>query len=613
MSLDSDKKLLMQENTLNRLSRKMNLTDMVTVYLRDRQNEYNAIYCALIQFDHVERSLSDPVNWDLRFGESMPADSGTGPAGTGQFTYLRRYCGDGIEPLIIDRKFNESQTNYGQREDYREISEEFRLFHNLCHNRATDATDEYIKIDDEGNEEVVAIVEPNRIRIRLREIRQFLAIKEMYLSIQFWHFEYAENALEAPGMTGHDEKTQRKATGDGDICWRLSYRNYSGNTYHSSSLLAGKRLIEPLPKSQSGFGRFAKEQEKEYVDFIIGVDANGDEISDSCDPAIAKSFDYNLEPSNGLIPVHFRKQVLDKYYNEPSKYSVEDSVLYCPWWFMHIDNHHDDKVVVWLCDLFALPYKEQEHWRLHNIPPEGNVSATCFRRDILAEFTESSQPDHLFKRRYLELQKVSEKFLGWQFLQPLHAADAHHLKSLRIPSTNEQRDFDELVLSLAKILIDSLNQEQLIKLISPKQEGNLNPEEKEHLKQSIGCLEIALNACGIANAADHIFFLRNLQKLRSSGTAHRKGTKYKKIADVFDIESQSLRVVFTGILAKASDCLDFFLFLLRSEQINPKIIEENNVDRGYAILSEMVGFAESDSTDGSINHDEVIYELDSKP
>ena len=71
--------------------------------------------------------------------------------------------------------------------------------------------------------------------------------------------------------------------------------------------------------------------------------------------------------------------------------------------------------------------------------------------------------------------------------------------------------------------------------------------------------------------------------------------------------------MFIGILGKASACLDFLLFLVRSEQINAKVIEENSMDRGYAILSEMVGFAESDSTDGSVNHDEVIYELDSKP
>ena len=48
---------------------------------------------------------------------------------------------------------------------YNEISEEFRLFHNLYHDKEKD---EYIKIDDEGNEHRVAVVEPNHIQIRLQ-------------------------------------------------------------------------------------------------------------------------------------------------------------------------------------------------------------------------------------------------------------------------------------------------------------------------------------------------------------------------------------------------------------------------------------------------------------
>jgi hypothetical protein len=184
---------------------------------------------------------------------------------------------------------------------------------------------------------------------------------------------------------------------------------------------------------------------------------------------------------------------------------------------------------------------------------------------------------------------------------------------LRIPATDEQSDFDELVLSLTKILIDSLNQKELKKLISLKQEENLSPDQQEMLKGSIGCLEIALSCCGVEDAADHITFLRKLQSLRSSGSAHHKGSSYQKIAQDFGIEGQSLRVVFAGILSKALEVLDYFIFLIQSRQINREIIEQNNRERGYAILGKMIGFAESDSTDGSINHDEVIYELESKP
>ena len=130
---------------------------------------------------------------------------------------------------------------------------------------------------------------------------------------------------------------------------------------------------------------------------------------------------------------------------------------------MKIDNHHDDKVVVWLRELCFLPYKEQLHWQSHNIPPEGHLSETYFKRNIRGLPTDSNRPEHLFKHRYDHLQKESEKHLGWQLLRRLNSRDEHHLKGLRVPSTNEQSDFDNLVLSLTKILIDSLNQKELKK------------------------------------------------------------------------------------------------------------------------------------------------------
>jgi hypothetical protein len=55
------------------------------------------------------------------------------------------------------------------------------------------------------------------------------------------------------------------------------------------------------------------------------------------------------------------------------------------------------------------------------------------------------------------------------------------------------------------------------------------------------------------------------------------------------------------------------IFLMRSRQINRQIIEQNNRERGYEILGQMIGIVDFDPTDGPVNHDEVIYELDSKP
>jgi hypothetical protein len=41
--------------------------------------------------------------------------------------------------------------------------------------------------------------------------------------------------------------------------------------------------------------------------------------------------------------------------------------------------------------------------------------------------------------------------------------------------------------------------------------------------------------------------------------------------------------------------------------------EDDKIGAGYAILDDLVGFVESDSTDGSVNHDDLIYDLQPKP
>jgi hypothetical protein len=215
------------------------------------------------------------------------------------------------------------------------------------------------------------------------------------------------------------------------------------------------------------------------------------------------------------------------------------------------------------------------------------------------------KPEHIFRRLYDELHEASQKQLGWQWLLPLHTADVHHLQSLRIPATDEQPDFDDVVLSLAKILIDSLNEKSLRKLI---------PFEKQEAfkdKRGIALLEASLDLNDFEGYDVHTTFLRKLQKLRSSGSAHRKGQTDLKIAEYFDVENQSLRHVFANILNSASDTLDYFIVLVNGGRIH-EIIKRNEIRTTYAILDEMVGSVDFGATDASVNHDEVIYELRSK-
>ncbi|OEU81258.1 MAG: hypothetical protein BA872_02845 [Desulfobacterales bacterium C00003060] len=550
MNLYINRERLSQAKMLEWLRCDLPLNEMVTVYQFDGNSLYSHdIYCALIPNDQIERTLSNS-SWDLSHGQGLPGAMVHHFGDDADATYLRFGNDGGIEPLVIDREF------YGIHEDYKEISEEFRLFHSLYQDRKQD---HYLKIDDDGNEHLVGIVEPTRVRVRLKEILQLLAIKEMHLSIQFDCREQSENTLEELGLVegGSDQR-------DGLSCWSLCYGDLGGiGSHRAFSRLLGVRLIEPLPKSKSGFWGFADEPTKRYVDFIIGVNKNGDNVEYTSNPdALANYFGANPGAPHDLTAVSFRKEVLDKYYHQPGKYFISDGILKCGrLWSMELDNHHDDKVCTWLKDLgSSLSYEEQLHWRAHNISPDGGVSQTYLKRQILGQSTDSDRPEHLFRQRYHDLVKSCNEYLGWQLLLPLDADDEHHFQCVRISATDEQRDFDELVLGLTKILIDSLNEKQLKSLIPP--------DQYDDLTGSISRLEAALSARGVTDAGDHITFLRNLQNLRSASAAHRKGKKYRKITTEFGVDSHTLRTVFAEILLNALVLLDYLVGVVKSDQLS---------------------------------------------
>ena len=214
----------------------------------------------------------------------------------------------------------------------------------------------------------------------------------------------------------------------------------------------------------------------------------------------------------------------------------------------------------------------------------------------------NSEPEHTFNQLYNDLQKASQTQLGWQWLLPLRSADAHHLQ---IPDTDQQPDFGDLVLSLTEILINSLNEKSLKKLIPfEKQEAFKN-------KKGIALLEAVLHVNHLEGADAHIVFLQKLQGLCSSGSEHRTGCNYLEAAKHFGFGNQSLQNVFVNILNSASDTLNYFIILVNSGRIR-EIIKRNEIKATYAILDEMVGSVNFGATDASVNHDDVIYELQSK-
>ena len=101
-------------------------------------------------------------------------------------------------------------------------------------------------------------------------------------------------------------------------------------------------------------------------------------------------------------------------------------------------------------------------------------------------------------------------------------------------------------MSLVKVLIDSLNEKQLI-----------IPGDVQTDIKGISKLEKWIKSNEAVGYENHIKFLRDLQKLRSTGSGHRKGKEYSKISNTFGLLEKSKIDVFEEVLRKSNDFLKY--------------------------------------------------------
>lgn len=509
--------------------------------------ENGGIYCALVPNEAIELVLSRP-SWDLSKGGGLPGCSVHCGEGEEVTSYHRFGDDSGIEPLIIYR------TYHGIRDSHLELSEEYRHFHNLYHNTANQ---EFIKIADDGTEVVVGrLPDSTRMELRLREVRQFLAIKEMHLAVFFDVVRFSQIEPEKIAPEGNPVDFR-----DGLVSYSFhaSPCHFAHRLGHrSGSRLLGKKLIPPLPKHQSGMWPY-QEREEKYEEFIIDVDENGAPVTYTCNPdLLANYFGANPKAPHYLTPVFFRREVLAKYYANPEKYSVEDGYLRCAGsWGLRMDNDHPDYTIVFLGDLGRdISHSEQLYWRSFNTLPDGGVSEVCFRRAFLGQFADPNSSDLRFKHIFEYLQQRWQELVGWRLFLPLSDEDLHLYTALRVPLTNDQAEFDSQVLALTKVLVDSINEKQLAVEL-----GGTEADER-----GISKLERYLEQHQLPERANCIAFLRDLQDLRSSGVAHRKGGKYDKVSARFGIGERDLGKVFEGILSQAADLVAALSKLLPTGQ-----------------------------------------------
>ncbi len=495
---------------------------------KDSKEDF-VIYSCLLAKNYIPESLND-TNWDYSITYSHSSKT--------------------IRPILTKRHF------HGIKQDYWEVAEEIRLFFNLFEDKQNR---KFIYINDNGDEEEVIIFEEENVKIKRLFLKEYLHAKKLVLAQFFDGIRYSEKDLSELGT----EKVNENKKGNNFTYHRILNNNeFHINEYKSVASVIGKKIITTPPT----FKTIVFSEEKKYETFIIGIDENGKNIEFTCDENyLANYFGKNAGNPNYLASIFFKKEVLDKYYGNHEKYSVSDGYLNCSGlWGLRMDNSHNDIVMVFLGDLGQLSYEEQKYWKIYNIP-DGKMSSSSFKRNFMAEFCDPDTADLVFKQKFKIFQENWHKKYGDYLFLPLKKEDEHCLGALRIPTKESQQEFDEMVLFVNKIIIDSINVKEIQKdLIKDTDSEEIKSKIKqdfilittgENKDKGINILIKYLAQVHKVQFPEMKTFLKNLQKLRSTGSVHRKGDDYEEAKKNFQLNGNFIEV-FEKILIECISILN---------------------------------------------------------
>ncbi|MEO9247475.1 hypothetical protein ABDK96_07270 [Citricoccus nitrophenolicus] len=440
------------------------------------------------------------TNWDVHIGHGQPGtltSFGDSPAST----YVPFGNDEGWEPLVI------VTDAAGSREGEVLFSQEFRLVFELFEDQGTG---NLVDVLDDGTESVVVQISRDKVVVRSSYLARFRALKQMDL----WLYTDTHTHLQGVGPVDnledfHEDWKTEESIGSNRVGTLLGY---------PSATFTAKTFLSPPPIERCNLWDY-EDRLQTYEDFIIGEDEFGRPISFTCEEGkLANYFGKNPDAPHYLTPVFFRSDVLQKYYNNTELYVVSEGSVSCKaLWHLRLDNDHSEYVAVFLGDLGRdLPASERQYWKGFNIVPTGSMSETYFRRSYLGQWVDAEQPDHRFKHAYTRLQSSWRHDHGWTLYREPHDADQSHLARLHVPLNETQTEFEDQLLTLAKLLVDFLNEKAIVRAIGP------GPENE----RGIGKLQRFLVQAGYDRTEDDISLLRLIQELRSKVTAHSKGSGY---------------------------------------------------------------------------------------
>jgi hypothetical protein len=217
-------------------------------------------------------------------------------------------------------------------------------------------------------------------------------------------------------------------------------------------------------------------------------------------------------------PVFFTPDVLQKYKNNPDKYTLIERTINCRggWHLQTFDINDQGQVHTMAIYLTYLPYEELCYWRCFNEAPKGNISKRSFDTDFLAKFSE--EPEHIneLKTTLTQLSKINiqpENEPLW--LPHLNDIDKTFFGFYYVLSDN-YIEWQNYIQDLARIVIEGISKKTISKI---SERLGCSDAKLASIKLLEKCLQARIEPSLVKEIIDPLSALQNARTTKTK--AHR--------------------------------------------------------------------------------------------
>lgn len=152
-----------------------------------------------------------------------------------------------------------------------------------------------------------------------------------------------------------------------------------------------------------------------------------------------------------VTPAFFKASVLDKYLNDPERYTVTEHAVTSKneWTLDDYDINDKGQVHAYLVRLGRLPPQEQRYWQSFNEKPRAGISEWAYTTGILGDYGKESDTARLKRFAERQVRKGSE----WWKAKDMDAVERY------LPCTNPDamQTWKNSIVALHQIGLESLN------------------------------------------------------------------------------------------------------------------------------------------------------------